>query len=120
MNRARMAKLTLAGSLLLTPGCFSLNHNECESGGLCSGSSWFSRFRLTSRTSTSTQPCDCEGGVPMSTDGSVIVPPNAGVPPGAFVAPPGTIVTPPGAVGQPPRISPIPQQASPMPYTPPN
>jgi hypothetical protein len=108
MVRARLAFLSLASSLLLTSGCTSTSmcENECHSG-------WFSRFRLASRTSA--PACECEGGMPVSRDGTMVVPPNAFVPPSGFAAPPPALITnpAPGAV-QPPRIIP---QAQPVPYT---
>jgi hypothetical protein len=117
MNRARLAFLTLAGSLLTITGCSSMCENECQTGG------WFQRFHLASRN-VGGAPCDCcgGGGNPMaSSDGTMVIPPNATMPPGTFTAPPPAVMTnPPPVPGsiQPPRVVPIPQQASPIPYTP--
>ena len=127
MTSARLAFATLAGSLLTFTGCASYDH-ECQSSG-----GWFQRFHLASHTTGA--PCDCEGNgtmsmapVPMTGDGTVIVPPNATLPPGAIVNPaPPVITAPPPLPGssQPPRIVPIPQQqnpqlqAVPSPYNPP-
>ena len=114
MVRARLKFMALAGGLLLsTSGC-ALNHaGECDSGG-----GWFSRFHLASRHTAA--PCECENaGLSYSgSDGSIVVPPNAMVPPTTYTSPAPTIITNPPAVGQPPRIVPIPQQANPVPYTP--
>ena len=112
MSSARLAFFTLAGGLLAITGCASVHDNECHTSG------WFNRFHLTSRTTGA--PCDCEGGMPMtSSDGTMVMPPNAVIPPGAFAAPPTIMTNPPMAPGnQPPRIVPIPQQANPVPYTP--
>jgi hypothetical protein len=116
MVRARLAFLTLASSLFLTSGCASTSTSECSTG-------WLSRFRLASHTKTTAAPCECQGGMPMTAgDGTVVVPPNAFVPPTGFAAPPpnGFAAPPPTIIntpGQPPRIIPVPQ-ANPMPYTP--
>ncbi len=59
--------------------------------------------------------------MPMTSDGTMVIPPNTTLPPGAFTAPPPSVMTnPPPVPGsiQPPRVVPIPQQASPIPYTP--
>ncbi len=116
MNRARLAFFTLAGSLLTITGCASM-HDDCQTGG------WFQRYHLASRTTGA--PCDCEGGgmaMPMTSDGTMVIPPNAILPPGGFTAPPPAIMTNPPPIpgtNQPPRIESIPQQqASPVPYTP--
>lgn len=123
----RLAFLTLAGGLLVTAGCGTFRESDCQPR-----TGWFSHFHLTSRsrpTAMSTgSPCPCEGGMPtsgmpMTSDGTMIVPPNATLPPtvmapqNGFVAPPPNIINLPAAGEQPPRVQPVPQ-AIPTPYTP--
>ncbi len=118
MVRARLAYLAVGSGLLLASGCASMHENECHNGG------WFSKFKLTSRTSataTAAAPCECEGsmGVPSMDSPGMMVPPNAFMPPpGAYTAPPMMMTNPPAGT-QPPRVVPIPQQqANPSPYSP--
>jgi hypothetical protein len=105
MVRARLATLTLAGSLLLTAsGCMNLSE----------------RFQAWRHGRNATVDCTCHdiegvhGGMhgavmpgAMQSAGPVLVAPEA-----TFTPPPPTAT---GPIGQPPRITPIP--ATPMPWT---
>jgi hypothetical protein len=112
MVRARLKFLALAGGLLLSTGCCATHTSECCDSG------WFSRFHLASRKTAA--PCECQtAGMSYSgTDGSIVVPPNAFVPPTTYTGPAPTVITNPPLPGQAPRIVPVPQQANPVPYTP--
>ncbi len=116
MVRARLASLTVAGSLLATSGCM----------GWFEGGGPFSRWRC----STTAPECTCydaAAAVPTSIEapvaGPTVVAPDAWVaPPPTFTGPPPTMTPPPIVTapngsqgGAPPRIVPIP--ATPMPWT---
>jgi len=110
----RLTFLSLAG-VLFASGCGTFRESDCQPR-----TGWFSHFHLTSKTKGS--PCPCEGSMSMTSDGTMVVPPNASlppnmvVPPGGMAPPPPTIINAPNGA-QPPRIQPVPM-SDPLPYTP--